>query len=189
MLTIKQIVEEARLNLFSSLNETRVAVEQFKTNKKIKNMEQEKTIEVLNTLITINNDRIEGYETASKETDEQELKTMFAQFAATSQKCKQELISEVTKLGGEIAEGTKTSGKFFRLWMDVKAALTGHDRKAILNSCEFGEGEAVDTYEETLKNDSDHITPQLRILLNTQESLIKADLDKVKAMQEALVEE
>ena len=30
-------------------------------------MENEKTIAVLNTLITINNDRIEGYETASKE--------------------------------------------------------------------------------------------------------------------------
>ena len=29
-------------------------------------MENKKTIEVLNTLITINNDRIEGYETASK---------------------------------------------------------------------------------------------------------------------------
>jgi hypothetical protein len=32
-------------------------------------MEKEKTIEVLNSLITISNDRIEGYETASKETD------------------------------------------------------------------------------------------------------------------------
>jgi hypothetical protein len=32
---------------------------------------------VLNTLITINNDRIEGYETATKETEEQDLKTLF----------------------------------------------------------------------------------------------------------------
>ena len=36
-------------------------------------MENEKTIEALNTLITINNDRIEGYETAAKETEEQDL--------------------------------------------------------------------------------------------------------------------
>jgi hypothetical protein len=33
-------------------------------------MKIEKTVEVLNTLITINNDRIEGYETASEETEE-----------------------------------------------------------------------------------------------------------------------
>ena len=90
-------------------------------------MEKEKTIEVLNTLITINNDRIEGYDTATKETDEQDLKTLFAEFTATSQKCKQELVTEVTKLGGKIAEGTMTSGKFFRVWMDVKAALTGKE--------------------------------------------------------------
>ena len=42
------------------------------TNKIIDKMKEEKTIEVLNTLITINNDRIEGYETAAKETDEQD---------------------------------------------------------------------------------------------------------------------
>jgi len=29
--------------------------------------------------------------------------------------------------------------------MDVKAALTGKDRKAILNSCEYGEGWATNT--------------------------------------------
>jgi len=34
---------------------------------------------VLNTLIENNNDRIEGYETASNETEEQDLKTLFAQ--------------------------------------------------------------------------------------------------------------
>jgi uncharacterized protein (TIGR02284 family) len=76
-------------------------------------MEKEKSIEVLNTLITINNDRIEGYETATKETEEQDLKTLFGQFISTSRKCKQELVSEVTRLGGEVAEGTMTSGKFF----------------------------------------------------------------------------
>ncbi len=48
-----------------------------------------KAIEVLNSLITINNDRIEGYETASKETEEHDLKTLFAQFISTSRKCKQ----------------------------------------------------------------------------------------------------
>jgi hypothetical protein len=45
---------------------------------------------VLNTLIEINNDRIEWYETASKETKEQDLKTLFAQLSQTIQKCKNE---------------------------------------------------------------------------------------------------
>lgn len=78
-------------------------------------MKRDKTIEVLNSLITINTDRIEGYETATEETKEHDLKSMFSQFITTSQKCKQELVLEVNKLGGEVAEGTTTSGKFFRV--------------------------------------------------------------------------
>ncbi|MCC7453297.1 MAG: hypothetical protein IT222_03950, partial [Crocinitomix sp.] len=48
-------------------------------------MKNEKSIEVLTTLITINNDRIEGYETASKESKESDLKSLFAKFIATSE--------------------------------------------------------------------------------------------------------
>ena len=151
-------------------------------------MENEKTIAVLNTLITINNDRIEGYETASKETEEQDLKTLFAQLSSTSQKCKQELTNEATKLGGTPAEGTKTSGKFFRVWMDVKAALTGKDRKAILNSCEYGEDAAKDTYKKALENDLENLNAEQQSMIKAQHTLLVADHDKVKSMINTLVE-
>ncbi|MBC7411878.1 MAG: PA2169 family four-helix-bundle protein [Bacteroidia bacterium] len=149
-------------------------------------MENEKTISVLNTLITINNDRIEGYETASEETEEQDLKTMFSNFSATSQKCKKELDAEVTKLGGEPAEGTLTTGKFFRVWMDVKATLTGKDRKAILNSCEYGEDMAGDTYKKALENDLENLNTEQQTMIKAQHSLLKADHDKVKSMIDTL---
>ncbi len=152
-------------------------------------MENEKTIAVLNTLITINNDRIEGYETASKETDEQDLKTLFAQFSKTSQHCNAELKAEVTNLGGEIAEGTMVSGKFFRVWMDVKAALTGKDRKAILNSCEYGEDVAKGTYEDALKDDAEDLSADLQATIKAQHTLLVADHDKVKAMRDAVTDE
>lgn len=147
-------------------------------------MEIEKTIEVLNTLITINNDRIEGYETAAKETEEQDLKTLFAQFSSTSQKCKSELITEVSNLGGTAAEGTLITGKFFRVWMDVKAALTGQDRKAILNSCEYGEDAAKETYEKALENDLENLNTEQQATIKTQLALLVADHDKVKVMRD-----
>jgi len=148
-------------------------------------MKTENTIDVLNTLVTINNDRIEGYETAAEETEEQDLKTLFAQFSATSQHCNAELKAEVSNLGGEPAEGTMVSGKFFRVWMDVKAALTGKDREAILNSCEYGEDVAKDTYEKALKNDAEDLTSELVTILKAQHTLLVADHDKVKAMRDA----
>ena len=150
-------------------------------------MENEKTIAVLNELIIINNDRIEGYQTAADETEEQDLKSLFAKFISNSQKCKSELVSEVSRLGGEVAEGTKTSGKFFRVWMDVKAAITGKDRKVILDSCEFGEDVAMKTYEKTLKEDSANLSTEQQSLIRSQHALIKADHDKVKTMRDSLV--
>ncbi len=151
-------------------------------------MHNDNKIEVLNKLITINNDRIEGYETAAKETEEQDLKSLFAQFSYTSQKCKQELSNEVTKLGGTPAEGTLTSGKFFRVWMDVKTALTGKDRKAILNSCEYGEDMAKDTYKKVLENDLENLNAEQHSMIKAQHILLVADHDKVKALRNALVE-
>jgi len=145
-------------------------------------MENSKTIDALNTLITINNDRIEGYETASKETEEQDLKTLFAHFSSTSQKCKNDLVSEVNRLGGTVAEGTLISGKFFRVWMDVKAALTGKDRKAILDSCEYGEDVAKDTYKKALENDSEYLNGEQQTMIRAQHVLLVADHDKVKSM-------
>jgi uncharacterized protein (TIGR02284 family) len=151
-------------------------------------MHNDNKIEVLNTLITINNDRIEGYETAAKETEELDLKTLFAQFSYTSQKCKQELSNEVTKLGGTPAEGTLTTGKFFRVWMDVKTALTGKDRKAILNSCEYGEDIAKETYKKVLENDLENLNAEQHSMIKAQHTLLVADHDKVKSLRNALVE-
>jgi uncharacterized protein (TIGR02284 family) len=150
-------------------------------------MEKEKTIEILNTLITINNDRIKGYETASKETQEQDLKNLFVQFTATSQKCKEELITEVKKLGGDLSEGKIISGKFLCLWMDlIKAALLCTDRKVILKSCEYVEEITVDTYFKALRNNMKDITAEQQIMINGQHILIKDDYNNIKSMRDAL---
>ncbi|MBK9737647.1 MAG: PA2169 family four-helix-bundle protein [Saprospiraceae bacterium] len=147
-------------------------------------MKNEKTIEVLNTLIIINNDRIQGYKKASEETEEQDLKTLFAQFSTTSRHCNGELSAEVSNLGGEPAEGTMVSGKFFRVWMDVKAALTGKDRRAILNSCEYGEDVAKDTYEKALKNDVENLSAEQQTMIKAHHTLLVADHNKVKTMRD-----
>jgi uncharacterized protein (TIGR02284 family) len=149
-------------------------------------MKNDKTVDVLNKLLEINNDRVEGYETALKETDESELKTLFAQLARTSSKFVTELTDEIRSMDGKPVEGTMISGKFFRAWMDVKAALTGKDRKAILSSCEFGEDRAVDAYEKVLKDDLDNLGTTQQDLIRAQFALIKADHDKVRYLRDSI---
>jgi uncharacterized protein (TIGR02284 family) len=148
-------------------------------------MELEKTIDVLNKLVEINNDRIEGYRTASNETDEADLKALFLQFAQISEKCKQELSSEIFNLGGTSTEETKLSGKVFRTWMDIKSTLTGHDRIALLNSCEYGEEHAIETYEEVINEEMDYLSIEQQTLVRKQYALIQADHTRLKSILEA----
>ncbi len=142
-------------------------------------MKTENTIDVLNSLIEINNDRIYGYETASKEVEETDLKMMFSQATETSLKCKAQLVAEVKSLGGEPTESTTTTGKIYRIWMDVKALVTGKSRKVILDSCVFGEEAAIEKYHEALNNGGD-LTSGLQLIIAEQLLVIKADQDKVK---------
>ena len=146
-------------------------------------MNTEKSIEILNSLIQINNDRIKGYETASKEADETDLKTLFSHFTETSLKCKADLVAEVKRLGGTATEGTTTSGKFFRVWMDIKSAMTGSDRKAIINSCEYGEEAALETYDDALSHDEDLSAEQL-MMIKQQHAVIKANYQKIKDLSD-----
>ena len=88
-------------------------------------MFKDKVIDALNTLVEINSDRIEGYEKAYENTEEIDLKELFSRFKQTSRNCQIELTREINKLGGGVTEGTTTSGKFFRAWLDVKSAITG----------------------------------------------------------------
>ncbi|MFV8373284.1 ferritin-like domain-containing protein [Flavobacterium sp. LB2P74] len=148
-------------------------------------MDTEKSIDVLNSLIQINNDRIEGYETASKEAEESDLKILFSHFTETSLKCKAELVAEVERLGGKPTEGTTTSGKLYRVWMDIKSALTGSDRKAIVNSCEYGEDVAVQTYNDALSHNKD-LTPEQIMMIKEQHDAIKANHDKIKNLRDLM---
>lgn len=148
-------------------------------------MENQKSIDALNKLIEINNDRVEGYDTASKEADSADLKSLFASLQNTSQNNLTELRSEVTRLGGKPEEGTRVTGKFFRAWMDVKAAFTGNDRKTILNSCEFGEDKALETYENVLEESRGDLAPEQLALIAKQQASLTTDHDRVKALRDA----
>lgn len=139
-----------------------------------------KSAEVLNSLITINNDRIQGYETALDETKDADLKSLFSRFIQTSVSAKKELEVEVVKLGEKPDDGTRLDGKIYRLWMDFKAAVTGKDREAILNSCEYGEDVALQSYEDAL--DEEHLDTTYKTLIESQRDKIQKDHDQVNSM-------
>ncbi len=143
------------------------------------------SITALNELIEINNDRVEGYKTAMKETSDPDLKRTFAELSVTSEQNLAELLKAMHSLGGTPEEGTRTDGKLYRAWMDIKAALTGGSRHQILSSCEYGEDMALDTYEHVLEHHVKEMTSEHADLVRSQKSRLQQDHDKVKAMRDA----
>lgn len=137
----------------------------------------------LNELVEINNDRIQGYERAIAENEDEELDYLFITMASHSKTNKGDLGREIGLLGGVPTESTKTSGKLFRLWMDVKAAMTGKNKGEILSSCEFGEQAALDTYDSVIADEERTLSAQLQTLIQAQRSEIQADQDRIKSLR------
>jgi uncharacterized protein (TIGR02284 family) len=142
--------------------------------------------ETLNDLVEINNDRIVGYEKAIEElhTEDSDLKSLFAQMIVESQKLKMELATEVQRYGSDIETGTTNSGKIYRAWMDVKAIFTGHDRKTVLNNCEFGEDAAQKAYKTAL--DMDNLSEDVRALITQQKAQLRVSHDEIKALRDSV---
>lgn len=112
-----------------------------------------KTTKALRSLIIINNDRHDGYKDAEKEAKDSDLKVLFSQLSTQSEGFRRELELHLADMEDAPAvDATKTSGKIFRGWMEVKNNLAGNNRKAVLSSCEFGEDAAKKAYEDVLKD-------------------------------------
>ena len=141
----------------------------------------ENLIEVLNDLIQINNDRINGYEKASDEikATDVDLLAMFQKMGNDSRDHARELSNAVVKLGGEPATDTTISGKIYRTWMDVKAAFARKDRLSVLEACEFGEDAAQRAYETALSSDAE-MNAETRQLIMDQKSSLKTSHDIIK---------
>lgn len=143
------------------------------------------TIEILNDLIQINNDRIDGYEKALGETkaEDTDLKALFSSMISESHEIRLALGSEVNSLGGEMDNSTTTSGKLYRAWMDVKAIFTGHDRHSLLENCERGEDAAQKAYRDALNDEE--LPAYLREMIMDQQQTLKKSHDKIKALRDA----
>jgi len=148
-------------------------------------MDNSKVTGVVNDLIRINHDRVVGYEKAIDELKDgdNDLKVLFQRYITESRQYAQELTTEVQRLGGDPADGTTNSGKIYRVWMDLKAAISGKDRQTILNNCEFGEDAAQKAYDTALNADVE-LEPSLRELLVRQKASLRAGHDEVKRLRD-----
>jgi len=144
----------------------------------------QKSVEILNDLVEINNDRIAGYENAIDElkAQDRDLKTIFLDMINKSRSYKMVLSTELNVLGSKAQTDTTTCGKIYRAWMDIKVAFIGHDRKTILSSCEFGEDAAQNVYKMALEDDD--LPAHLHSIVSEQKHSLKLAHDQIKALRD-----
>ena len=109
-------------------------------------------ITTLNTLIATLIDSITGYEDAAANADESRFQQIFRERAGERQRVVESLRAEVRRLGGNPEDDGSFMGKTHQRFLDLKAAITGRDEKAIINEVERGEDYLKAKFETALKD-------------------------------------
>ncbi|HVJ55993.1 MAG TPA: PA2169 family four-helix-bundle protein [Aliidongia sp.] len=143
-------------------------------------------IEVLNNLIAITLDSGHGYEAASHDTKNAHFKTMFGKRAIERKQVTAELQTEVRRLlGGKPATSGTMAGKAHRVFMDLKASITGSE-KGIVNSVEAGEDHIKKEYEDALVDEQ--LSAPVMDLIRTAYGSVKAGHDEMRDLKHHMQE-
>jgi len=145
----------------------------------------EKSVDVINDLIKINNDRSAGFEKAAQDlkNGNGELIAVFNRLAGESREYANELTGIARQYYGDVAEGTSTSGDLHRAWISIKSTFTGNDAAAILDECERGEDAAKSAYKDAL-DESNELTFEVAGVLQRQQEGIIAGHDLIKNLRD-----
>jgi uncharacterized protein (TIGR02284 family) len=111
-------------------------------------------ITTLNELIETTIDSVTGYEDSAQNVENERFREIFRQQASERQRVVEQLRNEVRRLGGDPEDSGTFLGKTHQRFLDLKAAITGRDEKAIINEVERGEDYLKEKFETALSSGS-----------------------------------
>lgn len=141
-------------------------------------MKNQKEVEsAVNHLLEICNERREGYRKAAENVKDSSLKMLFEKYAQQSQKFAEELTPFSDKNDPSEA-GTRIISDTWRVWMDMKSALTNGGREALVEASITGEQAAIRNYEDALEDND--LPVNVRSIVERQLSAIKSAYQDIK---------
>jgi uncharacterized protein (TIGR02284 family) len=146
-------------------------------------MDNSKTVETLNDLLNITNDRIQGFSKVEDKVWDNytTLKIDYDQMVSQSQTMKSDLVSLIREKGGKPDDSSTTAGALHRTWIDVKNSFTGNNAESTLENVIFGERAAIDTYEEALQDGN--LCPQSTAVVEDQLAKLKSSYSKFENLE------
>jgi uncharacterized protein (TIGR02284 family) len=145
----------------------------------------EKSAEIVNNLIELNNDRCDGFEKSLKDLGDgdADLKSLFEYYSQQSRRFSQELTAVAARGGADTETGNSVSGTLHRAWIDVKSLFTGGGREAILQECERGEDTIKKAYAEALQ--AGGLSSEAVQVVSAQSQEINQAHDRIKALRDS----
>lgn len=147
-------------------------------------MNSDAQISTLNTLITTLIDSINGFEAAATNTDNQRFQQLFREHSSDRRRAVEELRAEVRRLGGDPSDDASFMGQTHQRWLDLKAAVTGRDEKAIINEVERGEDYLKEKFEAAL--DSEDLTGDSRAAVERAYQSVREGHDRMSQLKHGM---
>ena len=142
-------------------------------------------ITTLNTLTNTLIDSVTGFEDAASNLEGNErLRELFRERASERQQVVEDLRSEVRRLGGNPEDDGSFLGKTHQRFLDLKAAITGRDEKAIINEVERGEDYLTEKFETALN--SDHLSGESRAVVERAYQSVRSGHDQISQLKHGL---
>ncbi len=141
-------------------------------------------IHTLNGLIATTIDSVDGYRTSAQDVENARFAELFTARASERSSVAEQLRAEVKRLGGNPEDDGTILAAGHRAFVNLKAAVTGRDDKAIVNEVERGEDHIKAKFESALKDDN--LSPQSRTLVETAFGSVKAGHDEMRDLKHSL---
>ena len=140
-------------------------------------------VATLETLTSTLIDSVNGYRDAAGDAEGHQFQQLFRQMADERSQVAEDLRSEIRRLGGNPPDDGSFLGKTHQRFMDLKAAVTGRDDKAIINEVERGEDHLKEKFETALNADTD---PQVRSVIERAYQSVRKGHDRVSNLKHGL---
>ena len=139
---------------------------------------------ILKTLTLTLNDSVNGYRDAAENAKGSQFQQIFRGNASERERVAGELAGEVRRLGGTPDEDGTVLGKTHQAFLDLKAAVTGRDDKAIINEVERGEDYLKEKFEAVLAGDK--LTTESREIVERAYQSVRKGHDQISQLKHGL---
>lgn len=147
-------------------------------------MENTVEIVVLNELLQITNDRLEGFKNVDTKmiSSYPKLSDVYERMVTQAAQMRTDLAGIIKEKGGEVNNTTSMAGSLHRTWIDLKNSLSANRDEATLESVVFGESAAMNAYEKVLQRED--LSADSYRIVKDQFDIIRDSVDKFQYLKE-----